>query len=152
MLKKHDVFYTSMIPEVTWYKPLYNKDIHLRNCQFLSQVMNDKTKDHTARLLNKLNYPLQPNMLRFFSDEKNQMVNSQNNCWLALSPQDVPILMKTKHPVHTMVLGVITSEGDVTVPFIFPHSPRLNMEAYNKCLMESVLPSIKRMAAGRPYI
>ncbi len=25
VLKKHDVFYSSMIPEVTWYKPLYNK-------------------------------------------------------------------------------------------------------------------------------
>ena len=25
VLKKHDVFYTSAIPEVTWYEPLYNK-------------------------------------------------------------------------------------------------------------------------------
>ena len=24
MLKRHDVFYTSEIPEVTWYEPLYN--------------------------------------------------------------------------------------------------------------------------------
>ena len=24
VLKKHDVFYTSTIPEVTWYEPLYN--------------------------------------------------------------------------------------------------------------------------------
>ena len=24
VLKKHDVFYTSAIPEVTWYEPLYN--------------------------------------------------------------------------------------------------------------------------------
>ena len=25
VLKKHDVFYSSAIPEVTWYEPLYNK-------------------------------------------------------------------------------------------------------------------------------
>ena len=40
-------------------------------------------------------------MYHFFSDEKifgqDQMVNSQNNSWLALSSQDVLILMKTKH-------------------------------------------------------
>ena len=27
--KKHDVFYTSMIPDVTWYESLYNKNIVL---------------------------------------------------------------------------------------------------------------------------
>ena len=26
VLKKHDVFYTSAIPEVTWYEPLYTTD------------------------------------------------------------------------------------------------------------------------------
>ena len=29
MLEKQGVFYTSVIPEVTWYKPLYNTKLHL---------------------------------------------------------------------------------------------------------------------------
>ena len=27
VLKKHDVFYSSEIPEVTWYEPLYNRGL-----------------------------------------------------------------------------------------------------------------------------
>ena len=37
--------------------------------------------------------------------------------------------MKTKYPVHIMVFGVVTSDGDVMPQFILPHSLRLNMEA-----------------------
>ena len=55
-----------------------------------------------------------------FSDEKtfyqDQMVISQNNHQLALSPQDVPLVMNTKYPVHIMVFGVVTSSGDVIPP------------------------------------
>ena len=50
------------------------------------------------------------NILWIFSDEKNfsqyQMVNSQNNRWFALSPQDVLMVMKTKYPVPIMVFGI----------------------------------------------
>ena len=41
----------------------------------------------------------------------NQMMNTQNNRWISLSLQDVQ--MKTKHPVHIMVFGVVTRDGDV---------------------------------------
>ena len=94
--------------------------------------MKDKRKDPAIKLLKKLKHPLLVNILRFFSDDKNfyqdQMVNSQNNHWLALSPQDVLVLMETKHPVHIMVFRVVTI-GDVMPPFIFPHDLRLNMAA-----------------------
>ena len=43
----------------------------MRKDQFLSQAMKDKWKDHTEKLLNKLKHLLQPNMLWFFSYEKN---------------------------------------------------------------------------------
>ena len=29
--------------------------------------------------------------------------------------------MKTKHPIHIMVFEVVTSDGDIMPPFIFPH-------------------------------
>lgn len=53
------------------------------------------------------------------------MVDTEYNCWLAVS--------SIKHPVNTMVLGVIISYGDVMFPFIFPPSLRTNREAYIKC-------------------
>ena len=31
MLKRHEVFYTSAIPEVTWYEPLYNNNNNKNN-------------------------------------------------------------------------------------------------------------------------
>ena len=117
--------------------------------------MKDKRKDHTAELLNKLKHPLQPKILWLFTNEKNicqdMMANSQNNHWLLLSTQDVRILMKSKHPVHIMVFGVVTGNSDIMPPFIFLHGLRLNMETYIKCLEEAVLPWIKRMDAGRLY-
>ena len=47
-------------------------------------------------------------------------------------------------PVHTMVLGVITSDGDVIPPFIFPHGLTPNMETYIKYLEEVLLTWIER--------
>ena len=79
------------------------------------------------------------------------MVNSQNNCWPTLSPQDVLIVMKTECPVHIMILGVVTTDNNVMPPLIFPHAHRPNIEAYIKYLEEVVLPWIERLASGRPY-
>lgn len=127
----------------------------MRKGQFLSQAMKDKRKARAAKLLNKLKHPLLPNMLWVFSDEKNfcqdQMVNTQNNRWLAVSPKDVPRVMKNKYPANIMVFGVVTSDGDVMPPFMFPQGLRLNTDGYIKCLEEVVLPWIKGVAGERPY-
>ena len=76
----------------------------MRKEQFLSQAMTDKRKHHTTKFFNKCKHPLQSDMLWFFSDEKNfcqdEIVNSQNNHCLAQFPQDVPIVVKTKHWVN----------------------------------------------------
>ena len=60
------------------------------------------------------------------------------------------ILMKTKHPGYIMVFGVVTRDGDIMLPFIFPYDLRLIMEAYIMCLEEVVLTWTKRVAVGRP--
>ena len=62
------------------------------------------------------------------------------------------ISMKTKHPIHIVVCGVVTSNSGVMPLFIFPHGFRFNMEVYIKCLEEVVLPWIKRVAAEKFYI
>ena len=50
------------------------------------------------------------------------------------------ILMKVKSLADNMVFGMVTSDGDVIPPFIYPHGLRLNKEAYIKCL-EGVVPT-----------
>ena len=71
--------------------------------QFLSQAMKDKRIYGAVKLLNKLKYPFQPNMLWFFSDEKYfcqaQIANPQNNCCLVQPPRVEPIRIKTKQPL-----------------------------------------------------
>ena len=59
--------------------------------------------------------------------------------------------MKNKYPVHTMVLRVVTNDCDIMPSFVFSYGPRLNTEAYIKCLEEVVPPWIKRVAAQRLY-
>ena len=116
-------------------------------------AMKDKRKDRTfeeTQASSQIEHAL------VFSDEKNfysdQMINSQNNRWLYLTPQDLLILMKTKHWVHIIVFGVITSDNDVIPPFIFPNGLRLNIKAYIKCLEEVMVSCIKRVTGGRSYI
>ena len=70
------------------------------------------------------------------------MVKSQNATQgqflsgVPLSPQDVPIVMKTKYPVHIIVFGMITIDGDFISSFIFPQSLRLKREVEASFLKE----------------
>ena len=48
-----------------------------------------------------------------------------------------------------LVFGVVTSDSDVMLSFIFPHGFRLNTEAYIMCLEEMVLTWIERVAAEK---
>ena len=51
MLKKHDVFYTFEIPEVTWYEPLYN--IMLKDPIFIWQETTKKLFEGNSCLCRK---------------------------------------------------------------------------------------------------
>ena len=50
------------------------------------------------------------------------------------------ILMKTKHPVHIMVFGLVNGDGDDMPPFIFSQGLKLDKETYIRCLEAFVLP------------
>ena len=41
--------------------------------------------------------------------------------WYQSEDRFIFILMKPKHPVHTIVFGVVTSDGDVMPPLILAH-------------------------------
>ena len=132
------------------------KSYKMRKGQLLTAKAKEKRLKHSKKLLNKLKHPLQTNMIWFFSDEKNfcqdQAVNSQNNRWLAVCPKDVPKVMQTKFPATVMVFGVVSSEGHVMPPYIFPKGLKVNTEEYLKVLEMHVLPWIRKVAAGRPYV
>ena len=59
---------------------------------------------------------------------------------------------KTKHPVHIMVFGVVTSNSDVISSFILWHGLTLNMAAYIKCQNEVMQPWTERVTVERPCI
>ena len=95
-------------------------------------------------------------MIWFFSDKKNfcqdQVVNSENNCWLAVCSKDVPKIMQTKFPATVMVFGVVSSEGHVMPLYIFPKGLMVNTVEYLKVLEMHLLLWICKVAAGRPYV
>ncbi len=94
--------------------------------------------------------------LFLFSDEKNfsqdQKVNTQNHRWLASDPNEVPVVSRTKFPVHVMVLGVVSSDGDVMPPHVFEQGLKINAEVYVHVLDTVVKPWMERVARGRKYV
>eukprot|EP00096_Caligus_rogercresseyi_P000682 TRINITY_DN11174_c0_g1_i1.p1 TRINITY_DN11174_c0_g1~~TRINITY_DN11174_c0_g1_i1.p1 ORF type:complete len:211 (+),score=40.62 TRINITY_DN11174_c0_g1_i1:134-766(+) len=90
-------------------------------------LLTDKQKDaRVARgkdMLNFIKSSSSPS-LRFFSDEKlfnlDRTHNRQNTRWICQDPEDVPMVFKSKNPASVMVLGVISSDGDVMAPTSSP--------------------------------
>ena len=72
------------------------------------------------------------------------MLNSKNKHWLALSPHDLLIMIKTKRQIHIMIFAMVTSDSELMPSFIFPLGLRLNLEAYIIYLSELVLTWIDR--------
>jgi len=132
------------------------KSYKMRKGQLLTEKMQENRLKKSKKLLNKLRHPLEPDMVWFFSDEKNfcqdQSINRQNNRWLAYCPKDVPRIMQTKFPATVMVFGVVSSEGDVMPPHIFPQGLRVNTEVYLDVLEHVVLPWIKNTIGDRPFV
>ncbi|UYV66041.1 hypothetical protein LAZ67_3006267 [Cordylochernes scorpioides] len=92
----------------------------------------------------------------FFSDEKNfdvdQKVNPRNDRWICKDPSEIPVVMHTKFPASVMVLGVISSEGDVMPPHFFEKGLRMNADTYINVLETVVKPWMDMVAAGRKYV
>ena len=116
----------------------------------ISQLLTQATKGR--KLLNKLKHLKECNMLWFFSNEKNfcqdQAHNRQNHRWIAMCPNDVPRVIKTKFPNMVMVFGVISS--DMMLAHIFEMGLRVDTEIYLKVMETVMLPWIKQVARDRP--
>ena len=136
------------------------KSYALKCGQYLSPSQKEARLQRSKHILNDLKKPSArgggPDRLIFFSDEKNfqqdQVVNRRNDRWLCADITEVPVVMRTKYPQTLMVLGVVTSEGEVMPPHIFERGSRLNAEGYIHVLSTVVKPWIETIANGRPYV
>jgi hypothetical protein len=148
---------------------LQSRAYRRRTGQFLSQKLMDRRLLKCTKLLNMLKHPKEPGMLWFFSDEKNfcqdQIHNSQNHRWIAKSPHpmkknakrklartDIPRVHKTKFPATVMILGVVSSEGDVMPPHFFEKGLMINTDVYLDVLEKVVVPWCKQVAGDRPWV
>ena len=138
------------------YEDLRYKSYVLKRGQFMDPAMQERRLTKAKKLLNKVKHPEKDNLLKFFSDEKNfeqdQKVNRRNDRWLCQDPHDVPRVMHTKFPATVMVLGVISSEGDVMPPYFFLKGLRVRAAEYVKVLREVIKPWMDTIANGRPYV
>ncbi|UYV66188.1 hypothetical protein LAZ67_4000655 [Cordylochernes scorpioides] len=139
----------------TIHEDLGLKSYALRKGQLLTENMKNNRKGKAAALLNNLKHD-SFGMLRFFSDEKNfdvdQKVNPRNDHWICKDPSEIPVVMHTKFPASVMVLGVISSEGDVMPPHFFEKGLRMNADTYINVLETVVKPWMDMVAAGRKYV
>ena len=51
--------------------------------------------------------------------------------------------METKHLVHIIMFGLVTSDGDIGKPFIFLHDLRFNTNAYQVLRGGSSAPNLE---------
>ena len=107
---------------------------------------------NSTKLLNKLKYPKENNIIWFFLDKKNfcqdQTYNKQHNRWIATCHEDVPKVMKTKFPKTVMVFGVVFNKGNVMPPHIFEFGLRVNTNIYLEVMEQTVLPWITLQLPG----
>ena len=131
------------------------KSYKLRRRQLLTQVQEERRKLKALALIDDLKHT-SSGMLRFFSDEKifiqDMKPNQQNSRRLSASPEEVPIVMHSKYPVHVMVLSAVSSGGDVMEPVFIPDGLHLGANSYVRLLDEHVKPWMDMVANGRPYV
>jgi inhibitor of nuclear factor kappa-B kinase subunit alpha len=131
------------------------KSYALRTAHLLTEPLKESREFKAAALLNNMKHET-AGLLRFFSDEKNfdqdQKINRRNDRWICRDPEDVPIVMHTKFPASIMVLGVVSSDGDVMPPHFFETGLRLNADKYIDVLATVVKPWMDAKANGRDYV
>lgn len=137
------------------HQDLHYKSYVLRRRQLLTDAMKVNRKIKCQALLNDIKHE-SAHHLRFFTDEKNfiqdRKVNRQNDRWICEDASDVPTVMHTKFPASVMVLGVVSSDGDVMPPYFFEQGLKINAAVYIHVLETVVKPWMDRVADGREYV
>ncbi|QQP38527.1 Transposable element tcb2 transposase [Caligus rogercresseyi] len=76
--------------------------------------------------------------------------NRQNDRWICQNVDEVPVVKHTKFPSSVMVLGVISSEGDIM--HFFEKGLKVNTASYIDVMKNVVKPWMDLVANGRPYV
>ena len=97
-------------------KDLNKKSYCLKKHHLLTAALMEQQLIKGTALLNELKHGSSGHV-RFFSDEKkfiwDKLHNRQNDCFITDNPEEVPIVMSTKFPTSVMVLGIMSSDGDI---------------------------------------
>ena len=126
------------------HEDLRFKSYVIRVRQLLTDRMKAKRLMIGKQLLSSLKREAS-GLVRVFSDEKVFTIDRKTNrlkrggC-LCRYPGEVPVAMKTKLSACVMVLGVVTSNGDVTPPHFFEQNEKVRPEVYLWVLETVVLP------------
>lgn len=131
------------------------KSYVLRVKQLLTEDMKRKRVEIGQRLLNSLKRGAR-DKIRIFSDEKlfttDQKSNRRNDRFIGDSIEEVPVVMKSKHPAGVMVLGAVSSEGHVMPPHFFGPGEMVTADVYKRALEAKVKPWIESVTRGSPYV
>ena len=98
-------------------------------------MQKERRKLKASALIDNLKH-MSSGMLRFFSDEKIFIQDVKPNRWLSAFPEQVPIVMHSKYPIHIMVLG-ISSDRDIETngrPYIFQQDSGYEPSGYESQL------------------
>ena len=76
----------------------------------------------------------------------------QNDGWICKDIEEIPVLKRTRFLSSVMVLGVISNQGHIMSPFVFPKGLRVTAEIYQDVLRSVVKPWMDKIADGRPYV
>ena len=136
-------------------KDLNMKSYCLRKHHLFTAALMEQRLIKGTALLNELKHGSSGHV-RFFSDEKkliqDKLHNQQNDCFFTDDPEEVPIVISTKFPTFVMVLGVVSSDGDIMPPYFFPKGLRMPANDYIKVLETMVKPWMVGVAGERLYI
>lgn len=123
--------------------------------QFVSQAIIEKKRLCYKAFDQTQVFPLAEQALAFLSQNnflQDQLLNTQNSHWFAVSPKYVLGGTKIMYPVSFIVFGRIANDGNIMPTFIVPLGLKLNREAYIKWLEEVVLLQVKRVSVGSPCV
>lgn len=60
--------------------------------------------------------------------------------------------MRTKFPAISVVPGVVSSTGDIILPFFFQSGLKVNSSEYIKVLKDTVKPWMDEVGIGKSYV
>ncbi len=122
--------------------------------QLLTESAWMKRLEWSKKLITWLKHNL--STVRIFSDKKvfkiNQVCDSQNDCYLASSVQEVPAINAAKFHASVMILGMVGSDSKRMPPVWFPKGMKVGTPEYLNVLETKLKPWLEVSHRGGNYV